>query len=214
MHRAHVVHHIPGRVRVKLPHAKGNHAFLQQIKEFLAPIPGVKQVAINSTAGSVVIHYDHTKFEDFHSHLTQHGKRAELFSLMPPEISEVDEIVEKVEREAEFLAEHSDAARTLVNFVKTLNDGVRRATGNLVDLKVLLPLGLAVYSFKEVGVEASTPLWVTLGIFSFNSFVALHHSHPTITTGDHDVIVNPPRKPRTAPRKVSNARPRTTNKSE
>ena len=41
-------------------------------------------------------------------------------------------------------------------------------------MNVLLPLGLAVYSVLELEAEMSTPLWVTLGIFSFNSFVMLH----------------------------------------
>jgi hypothetical protein len=59
-------------------------------------------------------------------------------------------------------------------FVKGLNADVKRATNNAVDLKVLLPLGLAVYSLLKFEAEMATPLWVTLGIFSFNSFVALH----------------------------------------
>ncbi|HLI86361.1 MAG TPA: hypothetical protein VKV17_20805 [Bryobacteraceae bacterium] len=44
----------------------------------------------------------------------------------------------------------------------------------MVDLKVLLPAGLAVWAFFKHGLEASTPLWVSLAIFSINSFMVLH----------------------------------------
>src|SRR5581483_6550986 len=113
-----------------------------------------------------------------HQTLTEHGHNSGLFALQPPEMSEVDRIAETVEREAEFLAAHSETARGIVDLVKNLNNAVKRATDNNLDLKVLLPLGLAIYSFVEVGAEMSTPMWVTLGIFSFNSFIALHPPLP------------------------------------
>ena len=37
-------------------------------------------------------------------------------------------------------------------------------------------------TFLKAGAEISTPLWVTLGIFSFNSFVALHSHNPVHVT--------------------------------
>jgi hypothetical protein len=66
----------------------------------------------------------------------------------------------------------------MIDIVKQIDAGIKWATNNSVDLKVLLPLGLALYAFAESGTEAATPLWVTLGIFSFNSFVALHRPRP------------------------------------
>jgi hypothetical protein len=80
----------------------------------------------------------------------------------------------RIEAEAEFLSQHSETARIIVDAVKRMDVNIKWATHNTVDLKVLLPLGLAAYSVVEIGLEASTPLWVTLGIFSLNSFVSLH----------------------------------------
>lgn len=209
-YQAQVIHHIPGRVRVRLPGARGNHALLRQIKDSLAPQPGVQRVEVNPATGSLLVHYDPDLHEDYHSRLARYGEREDLFALKPPELTEADEIANKIEAEAEYLAAHSETARAVVNFVKHLNEGVKQATSNMVDLKVLLPLGLAIYTFKEAGSGVVTPLWVTLGIFSFNSFVALHHPKPSLHVDDHEIVLDksqppPPAKKgrsgRTTPRK-------------
>jgi hypothetical protein len=82
-----------------------------------------------------------------------------------------------LEEEAEFLAEHSHVARAIVELFKSLDREVKRATDNAVDLKVLIPLGLAAYTLLELGVEAATPVWLTLGLFAMNHFIELH-AHP------------------------------------
>jgi cation transport ATPase len=188
MGRAEVVHHTRGRIRVKVHGGKGNRRLLHEIKQSLAPKPGVRQVDVNPTTGSVIVHYDDRAHPDFHQALTEHGRNTGLFALQPPEISEVDRMAETIQREAEFLAAHSETARSIVEFVKSVDAGLKRATNNNLDLKVLLPLGMAVYAFLEVGAEVSTPLWVTLGIFSFNSFVALHPPLPSVSVETQQVI--------------------------
>jgi cation transport ATPase len=175
-------------MRVKLPHAKGNRALLESVKESISPLPGVRSVEVNPTTGSVLVHYDPEVHQDWPSQLAAHAEREKLFMLRPPELTEADEITAKIEAEAGFLAEHSETARTVVNLVKHVDEVIKRETNNTVDLKVLLPLGLAVYAFLEIGSDMFTPLWVTLGIFSFNSFVRLHHPVTTVHTDHHEVI--------------------------
>jgi hypothetical protein len=187
-HRTHAVHHVRGRIRLKVPRAKGNSQILSEVKDAISGLEGVRRVEANPGTGGLVVHYDPALHAGFHEQLAQHGTSAGAFELAPPELSEVDELAKKIEAEAEFLAEHSETARQIVNSFKALDQSIKRATGNAVDLKVLLPLGLAIYSFVEVGLEASTPLWVTLGIFSFNSFVQLHGSPPNVST--QQVLVN------------------------
>jgi cation transport ATPase len=187
-HDAHVVHHTKGRIRVRLPRAKRDHAALEKVKRALAPMPGVQSVDVNSTTGSVVVCYDSSKHDDFHSALSRHAEEQNLFTLAPPHLSEVDEIAETIEKEAQFLAERSETAKSIVDFFKGLNREVKNATNNAVDLQVLLPLGLAVYSFLAIEGEMATPLWVTLGIFSFNSFVSLHHHAPTTMEVEHEEV--------------------------
>jgi len=81
--------------------------------------------------------------------------------------------------EAEFLSSHSHSAKMLFDMLRKFDVGLKRATDNNADLKVLAPLGLAVYAFLELGFEAATPVWLTLGVFSFNHFVTLHTQTPT-----------------------------------
>lgn len=171
---ARAVHHVRGRIRLKIPASKGNSRVLGEIAQAIAPIEGVKRVDVNSSTGSLIVHYDPAMHSTFHEHLADHAESAGCFVLMPPELSEVDELAKKIEQEAQFLSQHSETARTIVDAFRSVDRAIKAATNNTVDLKVLLPLGLAVYSFVEIGLEASTPLWVTLGIFSFNSFVTLH----------------------------------------
>jgi cation transport ATPase len=195
LHDAHVAHHTKGRIRLRLPNAKRDHAALEKVKRALAPMPGVQSVDVNPTTGSVVIQYDPAKHDDFHEALSGHAEEQNLFTLAPPRLSEVDEIAETIQKEAEFLAARSETAKSIVDFFTGLNREVKNATNNSVDLQVLLPLGLAVYSFFAIEGELATPLWVTLGIFSFNSFVSLHHHPPAAAVaGTEDPQPASPRK--------------------
>jgi copper chaperone CopZ len=179
-HKAQVIHHIPGRMRVKLPQMKGKSEALAKVKQSVCQMPGVTSVDTNTTTGSVLVNYDPKAFDQFQSSLADHAETQSLFSLKPLELTELDEMADKVEGEAEFLAEHSELARSVVNVCKQLNDEVKRSTRNMVDLKVLVPLALAVYTFTRQDPNLSTPLWVTLGIFSVNSFITLHVHQPPL----------------------------------
>ena len=212
-HTARVAHHVRGRIRLKLPSAKGDPRALQEIKQSIAPLHGVRKVDLNTAAGSVVVHYDSTVHEDIHGHLAEHGEISGLYSIhaaQAPELSEVDEISRKIEAEAEFLSAHSETAKSVVNFFGLVNREVKRATNNAVDLKVLLPAGLALYSAFEVGIDASTPMWMTLGIFSFNSFVSLHSHPPKMSTQTDEVVVDHPLPDAAAP--ATSKKPRTVRK--
>ena len=197
---AHVAHQVRGRIRVRLPKARGDYAALEKVKRSISPIHGVQSVDVNPATGSVVVEYDANQHADFPSVLARHAEANNLFTLTPPHISEVDEAVETIEKEAEFLAEHSEAARTVVEFFKRANQEVKRATNNQLDLQVLLPLGLAVYAFLRLEADVATPLWVTLGIFSFNSFVSLHHP-PAATMDVPTVPVAPEPHKATRPKR-------------
>jgi hypothetical protein len=178
-HRVRTAHRMPGRIRLKLDGGSARKAHdLEELKRVIASMPGVHRVETNPASGSVVVHYDPKLYGRFHHQLKEHGDSTGTFHLDVPDIGEGGDLIKSVEEEADFLAEHSETARVLVNGFRSLDRAVKRATDNTVDLKVLLPLGLAIYSFVEIGIEAATPLWITLGIFSFNSFVQLHSPRP------------------------------------
>jgi hypothetical protein len=181
-HRAQVAHHSKGRLRIRVPSAKGDPAALEQIRNALAPVHGVNEVIVNEAIGSITVHYDPDCHVDFHRHLSEtEGSHHEHLHIPPPPapVSEVDEAMEMLNKEAEFLSSHSHSAKVLFDMLRKFDAGLKKATDNNVDLKVLAPLGLAVYAFLELGFEAATPVWLTLGVFSFNHFVTLHAQTPT-----------------------------------
>lgn len=177
-HRAHVVHHVPGRMRFKVLSAKGNHHLLRQIRESASRLAGVHRVDVNPITGSVVIEYRAADLSAFVSRMMEFGESSGLLSFVLPEFGEAERAVATIEAGAEFLAKHSEMYRSILDFLKGLNLEVKRATNNAIDLKLLVPLGLAAYSLLFVNTKESSPLWVTLLIFSIHTFVSLHQTVP------------------------------------
>jgi hypothetical protein len=197
-HAAHVAHHSRGRLRLRVPSAKGNAAELETIRKSLANVHGVKEVEVNESIGSVTIHYDARHHTDFHQHLAKETTSQDVVSVAPPCMREMGNIDEMIEHEATFLAQHSHSAKVLVDWTAALDRSVKRMTDNAIDLKVLAPAALAVGAFLELGMTAATPVWLTLGLFSFNHFIAIH-SHPQSNDGqepDEQSAPTPPERPK------------------
>jgi hypothetical protein len=161
-----VAHQVPGRIRMKVPSAKDNPELLEQIKQTFSAIPGIEQVTVNPTTGSVVLHYDTEKHDEFHGHLHRHTG----VHYKPP-TNEIDSLANKIEQEAEYLAEHSHTAKVVVDFFRDLDKQIKVASGNVVDLKIVLAAGIAGFTIFEVGASAATPVWVTLSIFALNHMI-------------------------------------------
>jgi hypothetical protein len=185
-----IEHQVPGRVRMKIPAGKGKPELLKQISEVFGVIPGIEQVIVNPTTGSVVLHYDADRHDEFHgsfrehydAHHAAHGTnghdRGNGNGLMHGADTELDKLTHSIEEEAEFLAKHSHSARVVVDFVKMLDGEVKRVTNNTIDLKILFAVGIIGLTVFEVGATAATPVWVTLAIFTVNHFIEMHERQP------------------------------------
>jgi hypothetical protein len=57
------LHHVPGRIRVRLSALKRNAAAATALPSDLLAIPGVRAATANSWTGSITIHYDRNRFE-------------------------------------------------------------------------------------------------------------------------------------------------------
>jgi hypothetical protein len=164
-------------VRLKIRNGRDNHALLNQIKDAFQNVPGIGAIEIKATSGSIVMYYD----TDHHIGLPSvlqpppppPPDPAASRPHIPPK-SHLDEVTQTIEEEAEFLAEHSEIAKSVVTWCKEIDRRLKLATGNNLDLKIMVPLGLAAVTFLEIGAAAATPMWVTLVIFSLNHFVELH----------------------------------------
>lgn len=55
---AHYVHHVPGRLRIKLPELKRNPQLAAAIETTVLNMPGVVGARINAVTGSLLVHYD------------------------------------------------------------------------------------------------------------------------------------------------------------
>jgi len=161
-----IAHQVPGRIRMKVPSAKENPELLEQIKQTFSVIPGIENVTVNPTTGSVVLHYDTDRHDEFHGRLEHHTG-----GHYKPPTNEIDALANKIEQEAEYLAEHSHTARVIVDFFKDFDNGIKVASGNVVDLKIVLAAGIAGFTVFEVGATAATPVWVTLAVFALNHMI-------------------------------------------
>src|SRR5690349_2061875 len=104
-HAAHVAHHSRGRLRIRVPSAKGNPAALEAIRRSLVNVSGVKKVEVNQSIGSITIHYDPKQHPNFQEHLAGENSGQNVVSVQaPPKLEELGEIDELIEREAAFLA--------------------------------------------------------------------------------------------------------------
>ena len=171
---------------MKIPSAKGNAELLQQISETFGVIPGIEKVTVNPVTGSIVLQYDTDQHDEFHGAFQNHYSRSSAEPSPPG--TEIDKLADEIEREAEFLAQNSASARAIVNFCKDLDHNIKSATGNNVDLKILLAGGIILVTVFEIGASAATPVWVTLSLFAMNHFIEMHH-HPLKPRGSAPLVV-------------------------
>jgi hypothetical protein len=168
--KLHVAHQVPGRLRIKIPAGKGNPELLKQISETFGVIPGIEQITINPTTGSIVLDYDADRHDEFHGMFQRHyGAHTQ-----DPPSTEIDDLTRRIEDEAEFLASHSHSARAVVDFFKKIDREIKTATNNTVELKIVCAVGIIGFTVLEVGAAAATPVWVTLSIFTLNHLLEMH----------------------------------------
>ena len=74
----------------------------------------------------------------------------------------------------------SEMARAIAGILGEVNISIKRQTDNIIDLKFLLPFTLAMYGTFKADKRVGTPLWLTLILFSFTSFVVLHREETNI----------------------------------
>lgn len=59
------VHHVPGRLRVRIPEIRKNARLTDEIRGIL-DIPGISELTINAVTGSMVIRYDADRIDAAH----------------------------------------------------------------------------------------------------------------------------------------------------
>ena len=85
----HQIHHVPGRLRVRVPSVKGNPECGGVVEASMRGISGVKHVRSNTLTGSVVVEYDPgvTDTASLFAGLREHGFRQVDPFAAPPGVS-------------------------------------------------------------------------------------------------------------------------------
>ncbi len=170
--RLKIAHQVPGRIRMKIPSAKGNPERLEEYKETLSLLPGIDQIEVRPESGSIILKYDPNRHDTFHAGFHDHLHEHHGHHPRPP-TNEIDALANRIEQEAEYLAQHSQSARAFVDFCKKCDREIKLSTSNALDLKMLLAIGVVAITIFEVGATAATPVWVTLSLFGMNHFIEM-----------------------------------------
>jgi hypothetical protein len=178
----HVVHTMPGRVRLKVDKVKGNPAFAQKAQDKLSRVPGIKSVEAQPLTGSVLVYYDAAA-------LLAEGALAALtdgFAELFPEIGAdalhvgLDSLLTRLASGGppQNAATPSRAALNLTESLAAINSGVGRITGGL-DLKLLVPMTLLFLGARSLWTskKMAVPAWYDFLWFGFSSFVLLNLRH-------------------------------------
>ncbi len=166
---ASIAHRIPGRMRLRIPSAKADTEFFEQARAQLSLLPGVLEVSCNPLTGSILVLHSPDIALDLEG-TPEFGDGGSLPFVIEPVAAERPAPV----RRRRHGKPQSDLAHALTLAVAELDDIVREATGNALDLKVLLPLAAGALGLTLMGGSGRTPVWLTLMIFAFSSFLSLH----------------------------------------
>ncbi|NJL33348.1 MAG: heavy-metal-associated domain-containing protein [Chloroflexaceae bacterium] len=141
-HNVQVVHLLPGRIRIKADHVKGNRALADAMQRNLKAIQGIHRVNVNPVTGSVLIIYDPALLTGSWDSLLEVAGAVGLLSSNNRLSREQVEHWLHVLRSGEISQAPATVADNIQTLFGSLNTRVTRATGNSGDLKDLVPLAL------------------------------------------------------------------------
>ena len=166
-----IAHHIPGRLRLRIPWLRDHAAEGTRLAETLAVLGGIKTVEVRTSTGSVLCHYDPLDL----------GER-EIVAVLK-EATGIDIVTRPGEpspsAEAEIaraaLSEGNALARAAVTFFKETNLDVLKMTEGRIDLGTLVALAFAATGAIEVVATGKLPApqWSQLAWWAFRTFTTL-----------------------------------------
>jgi len=166
-----VAHVSPGRVRLKVPHAKRNPELATTLDQRLSAVQGVTQVETSLLTGSIVILFDAAEaaLDDI-----MPGVAEVLGAVLPGLESEV--IAGLVHPSGNGASTVTPLAGHITGWLGSVDRQMGTASAGAVDLRVLVPLSLFFLGMGRLVLaeQAPFPSWYDLLWFSFGTFVALN----------------------------------------
>lgn len=171
----HLVHHVPGRSRFRIPKTRHSRKASKLIQERGKAVPGVHDIRVNPVTGSAVVHYDphQPEVRERLAHVIKEADK--LLSIAMPEVGEFEEAAEILGPDVETLFRHVPLLGKIVSSIKASDQKLKQATGGAVDINTLLPLviaaGLLFFDTKN------KPLILGfLGLISLHAYITLQGS--------------------------------------
>jgi Heavy metal associated domain 2 len=172
MIEAEIVHHIAGRMRIRVPAAKGDPERLEEIRSSIGKLSGVLEVTANPGLGTLLLYYDPALFGEAIQRVTEHASKADLFLLRPPDEDDDDP------------TPVSTLDRAVDHFFGRVNRIVEAATGNAVNLKEIFPFGIILYAVLFLDKAIAASQWLNLVQFALGTYLELHEDEPVAEVGD------------------------------
>jgi hypothetical protein len=168
-----LVHHHPGRLRVRARALRDDAELAARIAVALEGMPGITRVTQNTRTGSVLVEYE-------------------------PGLVEPDAIAQRIAVTAELLSPFDPRAAkpvfrpagALIEGTRELNAIAEELTGGRVDLRSLVPAalaGVAAYSFAFAK-GPRLPRWDNLLWWSYSVFHSLHAREIARATGSEPPV--------------------------
>ena len=178
---ARIVHPIPGRMRVRFARGTLSQEALSRLSETVLEVKGVERCEVNCTTACLLIHFDEAGFD------------ADTFAVVVGGLHESGSpngtliVAAPNERDEG----PSRLARVINVRLRLVDRRLRRATGDRVDLRTIVPIGFAGLALREILVNsARLPAipWYVLLWYAFDSYLRLqdtptgHVAHSLIET--------------------------------
>ncbi len=159
-----VRHHLPHRTRLRVPKQHRQDKTFSELESRLKKVRGVKDVEINPKTGSVLIH-----------HHAKENVLDELGLAVQEIAAELFEAIFEIE-EAE-VPGLSILSKMVKSHLSKMDTSVASATGNVIDLKTVVPVSLALAAvFKGIRDKAwigEVPAFV-LFYYAYDSYMKFH----------------------------------------
>lgn len=161
-----VVSSTPGRLRLRVAPQHRQPKQIKRIASALEAHPQIERLQTNLESGSITIYY-----------ALKDGRWENVI----PTLRDWGIVVYR-----QLPQEKSQAAASLSNAAKSLNQQVALVTKSVVDLRFLFSVGLSVLALRQLrtqGWQFETIPWYVLAWYAFDSFIKLHnHNQPQLTT--------------------------------
>ena len=157
-----IVSSTPGRTRIKVSRKRRNPEEMARLAEALQASPDVSEVRTNLYAGTLIVHHKEKTLADIKSELKDLGVIVMAASGM------------------------ETSPLSLTDAVSDLQNQIGPAVANLLDFKLLVPLGfgaLAALQLARRGLEMGGAPWYLLAYFAFESYVKLNRPEENASGG-------------------------------